>query len=95
MAKMLNRPDPALELVPKVAPGSTYEAAVKLTIREGESLETPIIRELKRGTQVRIMEIGWINTNRAKVNADGCVGWISILDKTQHKPLMGIRRTID
>jgi hypothetical protein len=89
---MLNRPDPALTLVSKVAVGDVLEAAIKLTLREGESLEAPVVKDVKRGTQIRIMEIGWINSNRAKVTADGCVGWISILDKAQHKPLMGIRK---
>lgn len=92
VASMLNWPDPELVLASKVAVGDLLEAARKVTIREGESMTSPIVKEnVKRGTKIRIMEIGWCNPNRVKVNADGCIGWISILDKAQGKPLMGIR----
>lgn len=95
VSQLFGQPDPGLELVWDPQVGERLEAAIKLTLRELEAMDSPEVQKLPRGVLLRIEELGQMNRNRVKISLDdGKVGWISILDKKVHRPLLGRRKTV-
>lgn len=91
VSKLLQRTDPELTLIRHPQLGDLLETVGKVIVREGEPTDSPIVQTLKRGSQVRILQIGWSSANRVKVSVEGSTGWVSVLDKNQHEPLLARR----
>jgi len=61
-----------------------------ITVREGESTDSPQIGYYPKGTAALVLEVG-TDKNRIRCHfptKDPSVGWMSILDKKQNKPLL-------
>lgn len=95
VSQLLGQPDPGLELVYDPQVGERLEGVVKLTLRASELMDSPEVQKLRRGVVLRVEELGKANRNRVKVSLDdGTKGWISILDKKVHRPLLGKRKSV-
>merc|ERR1719387_721433 len=90
---LLGRPEPGMVLSWDPRVGDELEAAIGITLRAEESMDSAKLQKLARGTPLRVEQLGRMNLNRVKVRVctDDSVGWVSILDKRVHKPLLGQR----
>lgn len=61
--------------------GGTHEVQSAVLVRTGENLDSEIIQELQPGTALKIVEIGVMNSRRAKISCQSCEGWISTSTK--------------
>lgn len=78
---ILKRRAESLDAIDKFKEGGEHELKTMVTVREGESLETPIATQLKPGLSVTILEISSTNKRRAKIKSENVEGWITLATK--------------
>eukprot|EP00427_Karlodinium_veneficum_P054539 CAMPEP_0169423816 /NCGR_PEP_ID=MMETSP1017-20121227/67701_1 /TAXON_ID=342587 /ORGANISM="Karlodinium micrum, Strain CCMP2283" /LENGTH=772 /DNA_ID=CAMNT_0009533543 /DNA_START=103 /DNA_END=2419 /DNA_ORIENTATION=+ len=83
---ILKRRAESLDAVENFKEGGDHELKTMVTVREGESLETPVATQLKPGLTVTILEISSTNKRRARIKAGSVEGWITLA--TQNGDLM-------
>lgn len=79
---ILKRRPSSLAAADNFKEGGSHPLKSMVTVRAGESLETPVVTQLKPSLVVEIVQMSSTNKRRAKIKAGNVEGWISLVTKS-------------